>query len=156
MYLLLSNPSVLSKLTKAIRSDFPEESDLTNVRLQQHEYLNSVLKEGLRLYPPAPDTLFRTTKDRSVVVAGKVVPPHTSITMNLWAAHRDPINFRKPEEFIPERWMRDASAEFLDDDKNVFKPFSVGPRDCIGKKLVTSFPIPLHAATDLRMQLGLG
>ncbi|KAI3325720.1 isotrichodermin C-15 hydroxylase [Xylariaceae sp. AK1471] len=135
MYLLLSNPSVLSELTNRIRSDFPEESDLVNVQLQQHEYLNSVLKEGLRLYPPAPDALFRTTKDRSVIVAGKVVPPHTSITMNLWAAYRDPINFHKPLEFIPERWMKETPAEFLNDDKTVFKPFSVGPRDCIGKNL---------------------
>ncbi|KAI0412481.1 isotrichodermin C-15 hydroxylase [Xylaria grammica] len=135
MYLLLRNPAVLSDLTKKIRSDFPTKSDLTGTNLQKHKYLNSVLKEGLRLYPPAPDTLFRTTKDRTAIVAGKLVPPHTSITMNLWAAGRDPANFHKPLEFIPERWMEDALPEFQNDDKAAFKPFSVGPRDCIGKNL---------------------
>ncbi|KAI0467683.1 isotrichodermin C-15 hydroxylase [Xylaria cf. heliscus] len=135
MYLLLSNPPVLRKLTQSIRTDFPDESDLTNAGLKQHEYLDCVLKEGLRLYPPTPDKLFRTTKDRSVVVAGKVVPPQTSITLNLWAAYRDPINFHRPLEFIPERWMKEAAPEFLNDDKTVFKPFSIGPRDCIGKNL---------------------
>ncbi|KAI8624412.1 isotrichodermin C-15 hydroxylase [Xylariaceae sp. FL1651] len=133
--LLLDNPTILSELTKRIRSDFPDERDLNNVRLQQHEYLNGVLKEGLRLYPPAPDYLFRTTGDRSVVVAGKMVPPRTSITMNLWAAGRDPANWHRPLEFLPERWARDAPAEFRDDDRDSFRPFSYGPRDCIGKNL---------------------
>ncbi|KAJ8122814.1 hypothetical protein ONZ43_g1088 [Nemania bipapillata] len=135
MYLLLRNPTVLSQLTQKIRSDFPTRSDLTGVNLQQHKYLNSVLKEGLRLYPPAPDTLFRTTNERNVMVAGKLVPPQTSITMNLWAAGQDPINFHRPLEFVPERWMEDAPSEFQNDDKAVFRPFSVGPRDCIGKNL---------------------
>ncbi|KAI0855789.1 cytochrome P450 ClCP1 [Xylaria cubensis] len=135
VYLLITNPSVLSKLTESIRSNFPNESDLTNARLKQNEYLDCVLKEGLRLYPPTPDKLFRTTKDRSVIVAGRIVPPQTSITVNLWAAYRDPTNFHKPLEFIPERWMKDTPPEFMDDDKTVFKPFSVGPRDCIGKNL---------------------
>ncbi|KAI1813901.1 isotrichodermin C-15 hydroxylase [Poronia punctata] len=135
MYLLLRNPKILSQLTTSIRTDFPRESEMTNQKLQQHEHLNCVLKEGLRLYPPAPDSLFRTTKDKSVVVAGKVVPPQTSITVNLWASGRDPANYHRPLEFIPERWMKDAPEEFSVDDQAAFRPFSAGPRDCIGKNL---------------------
>ncbi|KAI0110936.1 isotrichodermin C-15 hydroxylase [Nemania sp. FL0031] len=135
MYLLLCNPAVLSDLTEKIRSDFPSRLDMTGINLQRHKYLNSVLKEGMRLYPPAPDALFRTTKDQPAIVAGKFVPPHTSITMNLWAAGRDPINFHRPLEFIPERWMEGALPDFQKDDKAAFKPFSTGPRDCIGKNL---------------------
>uniref|UniRef100_A0A8H7N1C1 Uncharacterized protein n=1 Tax=Bionectria ochroleuca TaxID=29856 RepID=A0A8H7N1C1_BIOOC len=135
VYLLLCNPSILRKLTSVIRADFRTQLDLTNVNLQQHEYLNAVLKEGLRLYPPAPDTLIRTTANKSAIIAGRVVPPHTSLTMNVWAAHRDSANFNKPLEFVPERWMSNAPPEFDNDDKAVFKPFSVGPRDCIGKNL---------------------
>ncbi|KAI1841320.1 hypothetical protein JX265_007920 [Neoarthrinium moseri] len=135
MYLLLCNLPILSELTSRIRSDFTSESDFTGVKLQQHEYLNAVLKEGLRLYPPAPDTLFRTTGNDSAVIAGRVVPPHTSLTVNLWAAHRSPANFHRPLEFCPERWLKEAPVEFGDDDKGVFKPFSIGPRDCLGKNL---------------------
>lgn len=134
VYLLLRHPHVLRKLASMIRHDFPTQADLVNVKLQQHEYLNGVIKEGLRLYPPAPDSLFRTTGDASAIVAGKVVPPHVSLTVNLWAAHRDPKNFHRPLEFVPERWLRDAPAEFDGDDRAVFKPFSAGPRDCLGKK----------------------
>ncbi|KAJ3577291.1 hypothetical protein NPX13_g3277 [Xylaria arbuscula] len=135
IYLLLNNPAVLSNLTTKIRSDFPAQLDLTIVNLQSHKYLNNVLKEGLRLYPPAPDTLFRATKNRTVTVAGKIVPPCTSMTMNLWAAGRDPANFHRPLEFIPDRWLENTLPEFQNDDQAVFKPFSVGPRDCIGKNL---------------------
>ncbi|KAI1738672.1 isotrichodermin C-15 hydroxylase [Xylaria scruposa] len=135
VYLLITNPSVLSKLTENIRSNFPNEDGLMNAKLKRNEYLDCVLKEGLRLYPPTPDKLFRTTKNRSVIVAGRMVPPQTSITVNLWAAFRDPTNFHRPLEFIPERWLKDTPPEFLKDDKTVFKPFSFGPRDCIGKNL---------------------
>ncbi|KAH8894276.1 isotrichodermin C-15 hydroxylase [Thozetella sp. PMI_491] len=145
IYLLLCNPSVLLKLASIIRSDFSSLSDLTNVKLQQHEYLDATLKEGLRLYPPAPDTLFRATTQESAIVAGRVVPRRTSLTMNIWAANRDPANFHRPLEFIPERWMKNAPPEFHNDDKAVFKPFSLGPRDCIGKNL---------AWAEMRMILG--
>ncbi|KAI0391131.1 isotrichodermin C-15 hydroxylase [Xylariaceae sp. FL0594] len=136
VYLLLRNRAVLADLTKRIRSDFPSHTDLTIANLQGCKYLNNVLKEGLRLYPPAPDTLFRTTKDRAVTVAGRVVPPRTSLTMNLWAAGRDPANFHRPLDFVPDRWLEEGyRPEFGHDDHSVFKPFSVGPRDCIGKNL---------------------
>ena len=117
-----------------IRTDFPVESDLTLLKLQQHEYLNAVLQECLRLYPPAPDNLFRKTSCAGGIVAGEMVPPNTSITINLWAANQSPLNFHRPIEFIPDRWMNGAPSEFEGDDKKAFKPFSVGPRDCLGKK----------------------
>lgn len=134
VYLLLSNPSILEKVTSAVRSDFTSPQEFTGVRLQQHEYINAVLKESLRLYPPAPDMLFRSTASEGAIIAGEVVPPHTSVTMNIWAANYAPENFHRPNEYLPERWLKSAPAEFDRDDKAVFKPFSMGPRDCIGKK----------------------
>ena len=134
VYLLLSNPSVLSKLTSAIRTDFHPTATPSHTQLQQHEYFNAVLKEALRLYPPAPDMLFRTTTNEPATIAGQTVPPHTSLTVNLWAAHRSPANFHRPTEFLPERWLANAPAEFHRDDRAVFHPFSIGPRDCLGKK----------------------
>jgi cytochrome P450 len=123
-------------LTSVVRADFPTRADLKDSRLKQHDYLNAVLKEGLRLYPPAPDYLFRSTSHEGAIVAGQVVPPHTTVTINMLAAYRDPTNFYKPNEFIPDRWLKAPPIEFQNDDRAVFKPFSVGPRDCIGKKSV--------------------
>lgn len=124
----------MEKLTAAIREDFTSTQDINGIRLQQHDLLYAILKESLRLYPPAPDMLFRWTATESAIVAGRVVPLGTSLTVNIWAAHRSPANFHRPTEFLPERWLSDAVGEFEGDDKAAFKPFSVGPRDCIGKK----------------------
>lgn len=49
-----------------------------------------------------------------------------------WAMYRDPANFTLPDSFIPERFLGDD--RFANDQKEVFKPFSYGPRDCLGKK----------------------
>lgn len=51
--------------------------------------------------------------------------------------------FKKPEEFHPERWLGDA--EFADDDRDVFQPFHIGPRNCIGRKYVAVFFLSLFA-----------
>ncbi|KAI1078319.1 isotrichodermin C-15 hydroxylase [Whalleya microplaca] len=135
LYLLGQNPSILRGIADLIRSDFSSPADLTLLRLQSHEYLNAVLQESLRLYPPAPDAFFRRTTKDGAIVAGEVIPPNTRVTVNLWAANRSVRNFHRPDEFIPERWLKDCPVEFLSDDRAVSKPFSTGPRDCLGKTL---------------------
>lgn len=46
-----------------------------------------------------------------------------------------PSNFHRAAEFIPERWLEDRDAQFDNDDREVLQPFSVGPRNCIGRNL---------------------
>lgn len=130
----MSNRRVLDKLTATIRADFETTEDFTYAKLEQHEYLNAVLQESLRLYPPAPDMLFRSTMEDAATVAGKIVPPHTSVTINLWAANRSASNFHRPAEFVPERWLKHPPAEFKEDRRSVLSPFSIGSRNCIGMK----------------------
>ncbi|KAK1142200.1 hypothetical protein N8T08_008126 [Aspergillus melleus] len=102
-YLLLKNPSTLQRITSVIRHDFADPSEMTFLELPKHEYINAVLSEGLRLYPPAADSLFRVVPSEGGIVAGQFVPPKTSVTVNLFAAFRSPLNFHRPNEFIPER-----------------------------------------------------
>lgn len=134
VYMLMSNRHALDKLNAAIRADFDSKESFTYAKLEQHEYLNAVLQESLRLYPPAPDMLFRSTMEEAAIVAGKVVPPHTSVTMNQWAANRSIKNFYRAAEFLPERWLKHPPAEFQEDCRSVLNPFSIGARNCIGMK----------------------
>lgn len=46
--------------------------------------------------------------------------------------YHNPEYFESPEEFIPERWLGDP--RYKNDRLEGFQPFSIGPRDCIGKK----------------------
>ncbi|OJJ66144.1 hypothetical protein ASPBRDRAFT_666479 [Aspergillus brasiliensis CBS 101740] len=135
VYLLCTNPGVLRALTDRIRADFAQDSDLNLVNLQQHQFLNAVLLECLRLYPPAPDSLFRRTTTSGTIIMGEFIPPQTCVTMNLWAANRSTLNFHRPDEMVPERWVKPCPPEFQNDDRDVMKPFSVGDRDCLGKNL---------------------
>jgi cytochrome P450 len=50
------------------------------------------------------------------------------------AAYISPSNFTDPELFIPERWAKDPPARYVDDNKKVLQPFSVGRRNCIERK----------------------
>ena len=137
LYLLCRNPKHIQKVTEMIRSEFASASELTLRNLKGHEFLNAVLQEALRLFPPAPDALFRRTQAPAVVV-GQLIPRGTCLTMNLWAANRTSRNFHRPEDFLPERWLKECPPEFSRDDRAVAKPFSFGPRDCIGKGCVSS------------------
>lgn len=53
-----------------------------------------------------------------------------------YAAAHSPRNFRDPESFVPERWLDDPA--YKNDDRAAAQPFSLGPRNCIGKKYVTT------------------
>ena len=59
--------------------------------------------------------------------------------MYQWATYHNPKNFADPEKFAPERWLPATHAlyepRYATDNKAAFKPFSAGPRDCIGKNL---------------------
>jgi cytochrome P450 len=56
----------------------------------------------------------------------------TIVAVAQWAAYRDPDNFTRPLEFLPERWM--GASGFEKDRQDVFQPFGFGHRDCIARK----------------------
>jgi cytochrome P450 len=49
-----------------------------------------------------------------------------------WPLNHNPKFFKHPDSFVPERWLGDPRYD--SDKKGAFQPFSVGPRNCIGKK----------------------
>ena len=67
------------------------------------------------------------------------IPEWTSIRVPVWAVHRDPRYFSRPDEFFPDRWLiGEGLQEYegsLAHTPNAFIPFSVGPFNCVGKNL---------------------
>ncbi|RAQ98712.1 cytochrome P450 [Stemphylium lycopersici] len=65
----------------------------------------------------------------------------TNVGIHQFSAYHSPLNFHDPETFHPERWLpevySDHSSLFRNDRRDVYKPFSFGPRDCIGRNLAS-------------------
>lgn len=131
-FYLLKNLTVLKRLLDEIRTTFPNEHDMNLLSLMHLPYLNAVLEESLRMFPPVPTTFPRTTPLEGEVVCGRYVPGGTSVGMHQWSIFKSKRNFIDAEAFIPERWLGDS--RFDKDNKKAFQPFSFGPRNCLGKK----------------------
>lgn len=132
---LLKNTQRMAKVTKEIRDAFEAEHQITVSSVAKLPYVMAVLEEGLRMTTPAPFGLARKTT-KPTMIAGIEVPTATSVSVGQYAAWHSTHNFSSPDEFIPERWLAENSDNgiFADDNRSGFFPFSVGPRNCIGKK----------------------
>lgn len=132
-WLLLSNPAAYEKLKKEVRSTFESEENINFTSVQNLSYMLACLNEALRLFPPVAISLPRRTPEGGATIAGHYVPEGASVGVYQWAINRLPSNWNAPEEFIPERFLGDE--RFRTDNVASMRPFSLGPRDCIGKNL---------------------
>ncbi|KAJ0116066.1 hypothetical protein J7T55_005012 [Diaporthe amygdali] len=129
MYYLLKNPECLAKLQHEIRSTFTSDQEITGETTSRLEYLNGVIEEGIRLFPPSVVVLARYSP--GATIGGHYVPPGVSVFNNGYTMSRDPRYWEKPEAFRPERWIGDSR-----DERRASQPFSTGPRGCLGINLV--------------------
>ncbi|KAJ4877922.1 Cytochrome P450 71B4 [Raphanus sativus] len=128
---LARNPRVMKKVQEEIRTCIgtKQKERLAEEEIDKLEYLKLVVKETLRLHPPAPLLLPRETMSQ-IKIQGYDIPPKTILVINAWSIGRDPKYWKDPEEFIPERFIdshvdyRGQSFEFL--------PFGSGRRICPG------------------------
>ncbi|EFR00286.1 isotrichodermin C-15 hydroxylase [Nannizzia gypsea CBS 118893] len=133
LFYLLKSPEVMQKLRKEMECNFQQESDITMRSTQGLEYLNAVIQEAMRVYPPVPCTFPRTTPPAGAMVCGQFVPGGYIVGINQMAAMTSAKNFTDPTKFVPERWLGDE--RYISDCKKAYQPFSYGPRNCLGKNL---------------------
>lgn len=106
--------------------------------LNQIPYTHAVIKEVLRLYPPA-STL------REGAPGIDILDPHgrrfptagTFIWVIHQALHRNPAYWTRPDDFLPDRWLPTTTDPDLHPLKAAYRPFELGPQNCIGQNLAT-------------------
>lgn len=132
---LIRNPRVLKKAQEEIRAAVGEpRARVQPDDLPKLNYLKLVLKETLRLYPPATLLLPRETM-RHVKIGGYDVPAGTRVAVNAWALGRDPASWGEDaEEFNPDRFEAGGAHGEVDLHGAHFElvPFGAGRRICPG------------------------
>ncbi|XAR50775.1 hypothetical protein NMG60_11005199 [Bertholletia excelsa] len=130
---LMRNPRVMKKLQEEVRGlNDGEKAVINDGDLQNLPYLKAVVKETLRLHPPAPLMVPHYTYQKCNV-GGYEIKPDTMVHVNVWAVGRDPKHWEKPEEFWPERFLGNP-IDFRGQDFE-FIPFGAGRRSCPGINL---------------------
>jgi len=128
-YLLSQYPQVRIKLQDEIRSVLtghePTIDDLAKI-----PYLDWVLDESMRLYPPAWLQMRFVSKEAEI--DGMKLPVGTLLILSQWVMHRLPEIWQDAEVFKPERWDP-ANEQHI--PSGAYFPFGGGPRTCIGMPL---------------------
>ena len=126
-FALSGNPAAEARLHEELSSVLggrpPEAADFPRL-----PYLQAVMNEVLRLYPPAY-ILARETVE-PCQIGGYELRPGSTVILSQWIMHRDPRYFDEPDTFRPERWL-DGLADRL--PAGAYFPFGDGPRRCIGQ-----------------------
>jgi cytochrome P450 len=129
MHELARHPDVVERLCeeqdRVLGGDPPDIDRLE----REMPYLDMVLDEVLRLYPPAWIGPRRAVRDFEF--AGHQVKRGAYVNYCSWASHRIPEVFPDPEAFIPERFARERKAAL---PRGAYVPFGGGQRICIGKR----------------------
>jgi cytochrome P450 len=129
MHELARHPDVVAKLCeeqdRVLGGATPDIETLE----REMPYLDMVLDEVLRLYPPAWIGPRRAVRDFEF--GGHRVARGAYVNYCSWASHRIPEVFPEPEAFIPERFSRERKAAL---PRGAYVPFGGGSRICIGKR----------------------
>jgi cytochrome P450 len=135
-----------------ILQKFGKAGDPNYEQLEQLDLLNACFLETLRLYPSAG--FMRRARNR-VTIAGYDIPAYAEILFLPYLLHRDEQYWERATEFVPERFLDmgfDPAAQAKDGVVNarmdslqsrigriskdkVYFPFSLGPRNCVGRPL---------------------
>jgi cytochrome P450 len=141
-HMLSQHPAILDKMRSEHDTLFGTDTDAGDILRQQPALLNqcrytmAVIKETLRLYPPASSLREGVPGVSLVDRKGTVIPTEgLNATIMHNYVHINPRIWTRPLEFLPERWLVDADHE-LSPPPGVFRPFEQGPRNCIGQTLV--------------------
>ena len=158
MMALARHPDVMAK-AQAEQDAFNSPTDLTLGQLKQMPYLERVLKEVERLYPPVGGGFRGVTKPFEF--NGYHVPAGWTALYRIDAAHRDPRCYTYPQQFDPDRFSPERAEQKRFDYSLV--GFGGGPRICLGlafaqmemkivaSLLLRSYPWQLTANQDLSL-----
>jgi len=147
--LLARHPAAESRLVEELQTVLAGRTPMAE-DLPRLPFTEAVVKETMRLYPPA------WIVGREAVVECRVggyrIAPGTQLWMSQWVVHRDPRWFDAADEFRPQRWQDDLARRL---PRCAYFPFGDGPRICIGAGFAMLEAVLALAAIVQRFRLTL-
>lgn len=140
---LATHPEAQERLYAEVIEALPGDTEL---EWRQHTdgklpYLNAVIKETLRIYPPVPSDLKAAVKD-DVLPSGAIIRAGSTFDWWQWGMSREPSLFEDPLKFKPERWLENPKDPNIPppptSNRPPWIPFQFGPRVCLGKRMAES------------------
>ncbi|XP_049866217.1 cytochrome P450 4C1-like [Pectinophora gossypiella] len=121
------HPDIQEKVYEELKEVFGDSTrEVTPEDLSRLKYLDAVIRESLRLYPPVP-MIVRHCEHDMMLPSGVELVKGCVLLVSIWALHRNPAYWgADAEQFRPERFLTPLMhpAQFM--------PFSYGPRNCLG------------------------
>ncbi|KAL0404972.1 UNVERIFIED_CONTAM: cytochrome [Sesamum radiatum] len=134
---LINHPKILRRAVQEIDSVVGKDRMVKESDIPRLPYIQAIVKEILRLHPPAP--LIPRESTEGCTISGYHIPAKTRVFVSTWAVGRDPNYWDDPLEFRPERFLpEDGSAKGQLDVRGQnyhFLPFGSGRRGCPGVSL---------------------
>ena len=127
LHLLGQHPAVQERV-RAEANEVAGDRTPGAADVERLAYTTMVLKEAMRLYPPAWATGRRVAAGDEL--GGYAIPPGAEVMVSPWVTHRHPEFWDAPERFEPERFTPEAEAAR---HRHAYFPFGAGPRACIGQ-----------------------
>ncbi|XP_049516234.1 cytochrome P450 4V2 isoform X12 [Dermacentor silvarum] len=133
IYLFGLHPDIQRKVQEELDVVFKDRENMecTQEDLKRLQYMECCVKETLRLCPPFP--YYGKVLDQDLTLDGCTLPKGVSCFINLFSLHRNPNEFERPEEYVPERFLSDEDTYH---HPFSYVPFSAGPKNCLGQKFV--------------------
>lgn len=159
VYLLCTNPSTQTRLRAELHAEIPNlrepTSQISSTDIDRLPYLNAVLNETMRVFPPVPLTLREAACDTTI--QGAFVPRGTTVVICPWAINTSTHLWgADAREFNPDRWLGQGKANTGGADSNyAITTFLHGPRSCIGKDFAKAEFACLVASLVARFEMSL-
>jgi len=145
--LLAQHPEAQAKLHAEI-DGIVGERPIQVEDLKKLRFAEAIIKESLRLYPPA--YVYVRQPRRDVELGGYRVPAKALVMNSPWLMQRDRRSFEQPLEFRPDRWLDDLERTL---PKGAYIPFGFGHRRCIGQAFAISESVAVLATLAQRYRL---
>nr|CAD7442870.1 unnamed protein product [Timema bartmani] len=130
IFLLGIHPEIQVRVQRELDKIFQGVSRAATMGdVQEMKYLEQVIKESLRLYPSVP--FIQRHLNQDIKLDEYLIPAGTTLTFEIFFAHRNPKYFPNPDQFNPDNFrLENVQARH----PYAYIPFSAGPRNCIGQK----------------------